>query len=118
MSRMALSALIDDTLQRNGWSDRDVVREAERQGHKLNPTEISNWRHGGMKQLVARKIEALAAGLRLPPHVIALAVLQDHGITVPVDGVSAEQAVEADYTLSAKAKTFLLSIIEQDRAEV
>lgn len=117
MSHMALAALIDGTIHRNGWNDRDVVRRAAKQDFKLNPQEITNYRQQGMKHLSPVKIKALAAGLGVPAHAVALAALADHGIEMPVEIRSPEGAIEVDYTLSEAAKKHLLGIIRLDRAD-
>jgi hypothetical protein len=117
MTRMALTALIDDTIERNDWrSDTRVVQQAADRGHKLNKAEVSSYRLRGMKQIVPEKVIALAAGLQVPPYRVALAVLADAGIDVPLDVRSPELAIEHDPTLSVAARRHVLAIIEADRA--
>lgn len=117
MERMALAALIDDTIHRNGWNDRDVVRRAADREHKLNPQEITNYRQSGMKHLSPAKIKALAAGLGVPAFAVALAALRDHGIDMPVEIRDPEGAVQADYTLSEATKRHVLLLIKEDRSD-
>lgn len=67
MADMALAALIDGVEARNDWTDTRVVQQAKTRGHKLTTSDVSDYRHRGMKQIVPAKIRALAAGLELPP---------------------------------------------------
>lgn len=117
VKRTALAALIDDTRERNQWSDPDIARRATSRGHRLLKSNISDYRLRGMPTIVPAKIRALAAGLELPPYRVALAVLSDHGIDVPTDVRTPEDAIHHDHTLSAHARRSLLLLIEQDRAE-
>lgn len=115
MRRMALHALIDDTIKRNEWTDTRVVQQAKDRGYTLTTSDVSNFRHQGMKQIVPAKIIALAAGLQVPAYRVALAVLADAGIEVPLDARTPELSIEHDHTLSAFARRHLLAILKEDR---
>ena len=112
---MALAALIDDTEGLNHWSDRDVVRQAEAQKANLSRQDITNYRHRGMRTIVPDKIAALAAGLRLPTYRVAVAVLADHGIELPLDMATPESAIGHDHTLPAATRDALLAILKDAR---
>lgn len=116
MADMALAALIDGVEARNDWTDTRVVQQAKTRGHKLTTSDVSDYRHRGMKQIVPAKIRALAAGLELPPYRVALAVLTDHGVEIPMDIRSPEQAIEHDETLTASVRRSLLAILRQERS--
>lgn len=117
VKRKALAALIDDTEERNGWTDGDVARQADRPGKKqLTKSDISNYRRFGMPTLVTDKMADLARGLRVPPYVVAVAVLADHGIHVPLDEATPEAAIEMDVGLPAQIRDVLLGIITNARA--
>lgn len=116
MGGMALAALIDTVRTANGWSDRDVVRQAEARGENLSRTDVSNYRLRGMVQLVPEKMIALAAGLRIEPYRVALAVLEDRGIAIPLDARTPEQAIRFDETLTAETRENLLAILDRVRA--
>lgn len=113
-----LGDLIVDVERTNGgWSDREVCRQAERQGHNLTPTDVYNYRHQGMKTLVPAKVIGLAAGLQIPPHRVAAAVLADLGIPIPRWDVTPEQAIAQDISLPAHDRRRLLGMLEQARAD-
>lgn len=112
----ALAALIDRTEEANQWSDADVARRAEGHPTRLTPQDISNWRHNGMKQLVPGKVVVLAHGLGLPAYRVAVAVLADLGIDVPLDARSPEAAIHHDHTLSDASRNWLLTVLERERA--
>lgn len=113
MKHGALVALIDDMLRRNGWTDSSIAQEATQLGHKLSRQDIGNWRKtGGMvKKLSPDKVRALAAGLHLPPYRVAVAVLADLGIDVPMDVRSPEDAIHHDHTLSPHTRKQLLALL-------
>lgn len=113
--RTALAGLIDDTEARNDWRDTTVVRQAAAAGHKLTTSDVSLFRRHGMRTLSPMKVRALAAGLKLPAYRVALAVLVDLGIDVPIEAHTPEQAVAHDHTLSAHMRDVLLALIRQDR---
>lgn len=115
MSGVALQALIDETISRNDWRDTEVSRRAISRGHKLTPSDISWYRRHGMRTVVPAKVRALAVGLQLPTYRIAVAVLSDLGIDVPLDVRTPEAAIEHDHTLSAVARRSLLAILREDR---
>lgn len=109
----SLASLIDDTRDRNGWSDEDVARKARSLGHSLNKTEVSKYRKDGMSTLVPAKIKALADGLELPAWRVAAAALELHGIRIPLDGQTTEQAIRADKNIPATDREFLLVMLER-----
>lgn len=115
MAGMALAALIDDTKARNDWSDRDIVAAAERAGFRVTRSDISNYRLFGMTHIVPKKIIALAEGLRLKPYTVAVAVLQDAGIDIPLEVRTPEEAIAADHRLTPFARDILLDTIRRDR---
>lgn len=115
MTRMALAALIDDTEARNDWRDPKVAEQAKDRGHVLTKSDISYYRLNGMRTLKASKVHALAAGLQVPPYRVALAVLHDLGIDVPLDIRSPEEAIQHDHTLSAITRRHLLAMLKDER---
>lgn len=116
MTAMHLGALIDAVEQSDGLNDRDIVRRAERRDFKLNATEISDWRREGMgPQISPKKVHALAAGLGVAPWRVAVAALCDHGIVIPVDKLTAEQAIAADAELPAAARRVILAALREAR---
>jgi hypothetical protein len=115
MAGMALAALIDSIEEINEWKDTRVVRQATDRGHKLTSSDISDYRHRGMRTIVPAKILALAAGLQIPAYRVALAILHDVGIIVPQDVRTPEDAIANDHTLSAFTRDSLLVLIDKDR---
>lgn len=113
-----LIALIDDSIGRHhGWNDSAIAKEARNRGHKLTKQDISNWRRaGGMgRQLSPRKVAALAAGMHLPAYRVAVAVLADMGIDVPMEVRSVEDAIHHDHTLSPHVRRQLLALLTLER---
>lgn len=117
MTGMALQKLIEETLDRNRWSAAEVARRATARGHKLTDSDLSNYKNPaiGMSTIVPQKINALAAGLELPAHVIIRAVMADHGVHWSESLTTPEQAIQADHTLPVLTKQSLLAILGQAR---
>lgn len=115
MAGMALAALIDSIEEINEWKDTRVVRQAADRGHKLTSSDVSDYRHRGMRTIVPAKILALAAGLQIPAYRVALAILHDAGIVVPQDVRTPEDAISHDHTLSAYTRDAILVLIDKDR---
>lgn len=113
---MALAALIAEIEARNDWSDRRVVEQAQAAGHKLTTSDMSDYRHRGMRTIIPRKIIALGRGLHIPAYRVAVAVLSDVGIDVPFDVRTPEDAIAADETISAATRRALLAILREDRS--
>lgn len=111
----ALARLIDDTERRNQWTDRRIVAQATRSGHKLTTSDMTLYRQRGMRTLVPAKVRALAAGMNLPAALVAATVLEDLGIPMPLDVRSVEDAIRRDPELSARTRQTLLLLVEQDR---
>ncbi len=118
VKRTALADLIDATEERNGWQDTDVARQAVERGQRLTKSDVSNYRRTGMPTLVPAKMAALASGLRVPTYVVAVAVLSDHDIDVPLDDTTPEQAIERDFSLPAADRDNVLLLLQaaRDRA--
>lgn len=117
ISGVALNALIDAVVAANGWRfDAELSRSATRKGYKLTTSDITNYRKVGMRKLSPEKVVALAAGMELPPYRVAVAVLEDLGIKVPLDMTTPERAISQDMTLPVNTKRTLLLILEQARA--
>lgn len=113
-----LSDLIDEVERINGdWSDRQVCRQAEAAGHNLTPSDVHKYRKFGMQTLVVDKVVALAAGLHIPAHRVAAAVLCDLGIDMPSNDVTPETAVASDVTLPAHDRRRILGLLAQARAD-
>jgi hypothetical protein len=117
MTRMALAALIADSTRTNGWSEAEIARRGNRADERLTKTDVSNYKLRGMQTIVPYKIKALARGLGLPPYRVAIAVLEDVGITIPMDVRSPEQAIENDHTLSTHARRHLLAMLREARSD-
>lgn len=113
----ALASLIDEMKGLNRWSDMDIVKQAEerRPDLRLTKQDISGWRRHGMPTLNPPKLVALAAGLHLPAYRVVSVWLGEKGIDFPADGITPEDAIHQDHTLTDHTKAAVLHLIEQDR---
>lgn len=112
-----LGVLIDQARARSGWSDEDVARKARALGHKLSKTEVSNYRRDGMPTLVPDKIVALADGLEIPAWRVVEAALQGHGIRLPLDQKTTEDAIRGDIRIPSDERGFMLTMLDRAYAK-
>lgn len=110
-----LVRLIDACLAANDESGNDAVRHAVTAGHKFSKSDLSDFRADKPATLVPAKILGLAAALQVRPYRVALAWLADHGISVPEDVRTPEDAIAHDHTLSARGRRDLLALVKLDR---
>lgn len=118
MKRSAFLALIDDHKARHaGCTDSAVAAHAQGRGYNLTKQDINNWRKAGRMPSLQRvdKVQAVAAALGVPPWRVAVAVLSDMGIDVPIEVRSPEDAVRADPTLSTQLRKQLLALLAIER---
>lgn len=117
----AMRRLIDATLPMNDESANVAAMRGDKAVRRLSPdyrftkSDVSDLRNGKRPTLVPEKIIGLAAALQLPPYKVAIAWLGDHGIDVPQDVRTPEDAIMHDHTLSARARRDLLTLIANDR---
>lgn len=117
MAGMALGTLIDEVLRERQWPQQELVRRAEQAGYKLNRTEVSDWRASkGWVTLVPENVRTLATALGVPAYRVAVAVLQDMGISVPLDESTPERAIELDTSLPRPTKQALLAVLREARS--
>lgn len=115
MTGMALEKLIDAAMAANpDWSYRSLEKYAREHGYNLGRSDILNAR-SGTATLVPEKLIALAFALHLPAYQVAVAALADHGIEIPVDTHTPEEAISRDPTLPPEVRRALLLLIENAR---
>lgn len=111
-----LDQLIEGVKSANGWSDPDLVTNAEERGHVLSKSNISRMRNP-LVSIKAEIVFALAAGLRVSPGQVAIAAVESMGIALPnYESPTPEQSVRLDTTLSVKDKGVVLALLQQLRS--
>lgn len=117
----AMGRLVDATLPMNDESANAAAQRGEKAVKRLSPkhrftkSDISDLRNGKRPTLVPEKIIGLAAALQLPAYKVAIAWLADHGIDIPQDVRTPEDAIAHDHTLSARVRRDLLTLIANHR---
>lgn len=113
-SRHALAQLIDSIEAANGWSDVDVARQASAAGHAISKANISRIRLEPVVGIKASAVRALAAGLRVPERLVAMAALRSMGLDVGEPKVtSAAQAIRDDPRLDERGRRMLLALLSE-----
>lgn len=109
----SLAQLIDSVKAANGWSDPDLVRNAERRGHTLTKSNISRYRNEDpLISIKGTVIESIAAGLHVSTAQVAVAAVESMGIALPsYDVPTVEQAIRLDTRLAARDRTILLATL-------
>jgi hypothetical protein len=111
-----LAQLIDDAMQANRWSLREVSERAKAQGHALSQQNISRIRNEPVVNLVAKQARGLAAGLDLPVSLVVAAALRSMGFT-PNDQpyITPEESVRRDEHLSARDRRVVTAVLRELR---
>ncbi|MDO3096804.1 Uncharacterised protein [Mycobacteroides abscessus subsp. abscessus] len=115
-SKHQLDQLMESVKDANGWSDPDLVRNAEERGRVISKSNISRFR-GPLESIKRENILDLAAALRVAPSQVAVSAFEAMGFNLPTyDSPTPEQAIRLDSTLSEKDKAILLSTLQQMRS--
>lgn len=111
-----LAQLIDDAMQANRWSLRDVSERAKAHGHALSQQNISRIRNEPVVTLVAKQARGLAAGLEVPVSSVVAAALRSMGFT-PSDqsNVTPEEAVRRDERLGSRDRRIVTAVLRELR---
>ncbi|WP_411815608.1 hypothetical protein [Gordonia sp. SND2] len=118
MTATPLAQLIDSVKTTNGWSDPDLVRNADKRGHTLTKSNISRYRNENpLISIKGSVIEALAAGLRVSVSHVAVAAVQSMGISLPsYDMPTVEQAIRLDASLSDRDRQVMMATLSGIRS--
>ncbi|HET6916077.1 MAG TPA: hypothetical protein VFH56_08305 [Acidimicrobiales bacterium] len=111
---MTLRELIRDAREA-GESYSSIAARAQRRGHNLSKSDVGNFGTGTYRTFIPEKIIALADGLDMPLYRVAVAFLAEHGIDLPLDVRTPEDAIRADPTLSQRTRQTLLVILDGER---
>jgi hypothetical protein len=107
-----LGRLISEVQAANRWSYADIAANARSAGQDLSKSHVEALRNKRLPSISAKAIEALAAGLRVPPDRVAQAALETMGYSLSSGGgATAHEAVAADPGLSEPVRRVLLAAI-------
>jgi len=113
-SKHALGALIEDTIERNHWTQESVVERARSQGFKMSTQNLSRIKNSPVTTLVPEQVRAVSAGLQLPVSVVLAAALESLGFThEPSRQPGVEEAVKYDHRLSARDRRILTAVVTE-----
>jgi transcriptional regulator with XRE-family HTH domain len=111
-SLTALGRLIHDVQAANRWSYADIAENARVAGQSLSKSHVESLRNKRLPSISAKAIEALAAGLRVPPSRVAQAAIETMGFELDADAVTAHAAIAADPALSEPVRRVLLAALD------
>lgn len=112
-----LGELIQAAQNQNGWSTRDLEREAERHGFSMKHSNFSRLKLEPVIAIKASQIEVLSKVLRRSPQIVAKAAIASMGVDMdsPVRDVS--DAIRSSDKFSARDERILLSVIDAMRED-
>lgn len=118
LTRMhALARLARRVAVREGWSDAEMVRRANRAGHELSKSRWSQM----MKNVTffgGDHIDMLVDALGEPPDVVVTALLQSIGYNMPKQPrFTLEDAIKYDEVISYDDKANLLALVRSMRRQ-
>jgi hypothetical protein len=107
----ALARLVEQVRAREGWSDAEMVRRANRAGHDVSTSRWSQMMKG-MTFFGTSHVEMLVDALGEPPDVIVPALLATIGYPMPKPPprFTVESAIRLDEHLSTADRANLLSL--------
>lgn len=113
-SKHALVALIEDTVERNHWTQESVVERARSSEFRMSTQNLSRVKNSPVTTLVPEQVRDIAAGLQLPVSVIPGATLESLGFTSePSRQLGVEEAVKYDHGLSARDRRVLAAVVTE-----
>lgn len=108
----ALGALIEDTIERNHWTQETVAERARSNGFKMSTQNLSRIKNAPLTTLVPEQVRAIAAGLQLPVSVVLEAALESLGFTNDSSRhLGVEEAAKYDHRLSARDRRILAAVV-------
>jgi hypothetical protein len=103
-------------MAREGWSMREIVRRADRAGHDVSPSRMSQIMTEDIKLFGPKNIAVLVDALDEPPEVVIRAYIEAIGYELPrSQRFTIEDSVKYDEVLSQDDKANLLALVRSMR---
>jgi hypothetical protein len=107
----ALGHLISEVQAANKWSYADIAYNAETSGRRLSKSRVESLRNGTLPSISIKAIEALAAGLKVAPNLVARAAVESMGYAVVVGAPDPADALAEDPALSEPMRRVLIAAL-------
>lgn len=112
-----LGEMIQAAQNQNGWSTRDLEREAERHGLSMKHSNFSRLKLEPVIAIKASQIEVLSKVLRRSPQIVAKAAIASMGVDMDSPAHDVPDAIRSSDKFSARDQRILLSVIDAMRED-
>lgn len=112
-----LGEMIQTAQNQNGWSTRDLEREAERHGLSMKHSNFSRLKLEPVIAIKASQIEVLSKVLRRSPQIVAKAAIASMGVDMDSPTHDVPDAIRSSDEFSARDQRILLSVIDAMRED-
>lgn len=109
--------MIQAAQNQNGWSTRDLEREAERHGLSMKHSNFSRLKLEPVIAIKASQIEVLSKVLRRSPQIVAKAAIASMGVDMDSPTHDVPDAIRSSDKFSARDQRILLSVIDAMRED-
>ncbi|PRB69488.1 hypothetical protein [Arthrobacter sp. MYb213] len=112
-----LGEMIQAAQMKNGWSTRDLEREAERHGLPMKHSNFSRLKLEPVIAIKASQIQVLSKVLRRSPQLVAKAAMASMGVDMDSPAIDVPDAIRSSGKFSARDQRILLSVIDVMRGD-
>lgn len=110
--RHELGELIASVQAKNGWSDRDLERRADKLELRSSKSNFSRLKNQPLISVKGSLIKDLSVLLSVSEKTVADAALASMGVSIDRDSVSLEDAVRSEPNLSERDQHIALGVVE------
>lgn len=110
-----LADLIKSVQDKNGWSDRDLGRRAEKLEIDITTSNFSRLKNRELVSVKGSLIRKLALVLMVPEQKVAQAALASMGLNLEIPEVTVEDAVRNSPDFSIRDQTLIMGLVNAMR---
>lgn len=112
-----LGRLIQAAQDREGWSTRDLEKQAERNGHSMKHSNFSRLKIEPVVAIKASQIQVLASVLGVSEQAVAYAAVESMGVNLDAPAATLEDSLRYSTDLSTRDQRLVLSLVAAMRDE-
>ena len=112
-----LGRLIQAAQDREGWSTRDMEKQAERNGYSMKHSNFSRLKIEPVVAIKASQIQVLASVLGVSEQAVAFAAVESMGVNLDTQAATLEDSLRYTTDLSTRDQRLVLSLVTAMRGE-
>lgn len=112
-----LGRLIQAAQDREGWSTRDMEKQAERNGFSMKHSNFSRLKIEPVVAIKASQIQVLASVLGVSEQAVAFAAVESMGVNLDAQAATLEDSLRYTTDLSTRDQRLILSLVTAMRDE-